>query len=754
MNPNSFISLIQNTALLLAMGLLFDLVVIRKRQNYSKLWQIPSGMLLGGIGIALMLTPWVFAPGIIFDTRSVLLGISGLFFGSIPTLIAMTVTAAFRIYQGGAATWVGVSVILATGTLGILWRYLRRKPIIDFPLGELYLFGVLSHLVMLLCMLLLPRETALQVLENISLPVITIYPLGTVLLGLLMINRLKRERINDELRENEEKLRSIAVDLKNSEEQYRILTENIKDVVWILDTETMYFTYISPSVERLRGYTVEEIIHEPVDFSLTNEASEYLKSLIRSRVAAFLTGEVSPDHFYADDVEQPCKDGTTVWTEAVTVYYRNSQNDHVAVRGVTRDISHRKKLEERLIQREEYFSQLFEKAPLGYQSLDINGYLVDVNQAWLDQLGYTRNEVIGRSFGDFLIPEQVKLFNERFPLFKATGEAHVVFDMLRQNNSSINTLIDGRVRYDEQGNFLQTQCILTDLTERRRAEEQLSSVNNQLEKMLETSNKSRIVLLSLLEDQKKVEEEIQRLNLELEQRVLDRTVQLNAANQELEAFSYSVSHDLRAPLRALDGFSSALIADYTNQLDEQGKHYLTRIKEAANRMGQLIEDLLNLSKVTRRDFNQESVDLSKMVHSICKELQVINTDRKIELKIQDDISVMADSHLIKIALENLFQNAFKFTGKQDQAIIRFGMKKIDNEKVYFVSDNGVGFNMEYAGKLFSPFQRLHGMNEFPGTGIGLVTVHRIITRHGGRIWPEAKENQGVTFYFTIGGINE
>jgi signal transduction histidine kinase len=241
---------------------------------------------------------------------------------------------------------------------------------------------------------------------------------------------------------------------------------------------------------------------------------------------------------------------------------------------------------------------------------------------------------------------------------------------------------------------------------------------------------------------------------ELEQRVRERTAQLEVANKELEAFAYSVSHDLRAPLRALDGFSAALISGYPGKLDDQGQHYLNRIQAASQRMGQLINDLLHLSRVTRREFVTEQVDLSGFAREIAAELQAEDPQRKAEFVIEPQMFVQGDAHLLRIVLENLLSNAWKFTSPRPRAQIEVGMAEQTGEHIYFVRDNGVGFNMTYADKLFAPFQRLHGMREFPGTGIGLATVKRIITRYGGRVWPEAAVDQGATFYFTLGGIHE
>ncbi len=225
--------------------------------------------------------------------------------------------------------------------------------------------------------------------------------------------------------------------------------------------------------------------------------------------------------------------------------------------------------------------------------------------------------------------------------------------------------------------------------------------------------------------------------------------QLATANRELEAFSYSVSHDLRAPLRSMAGFSQALIEDYNNQLDQQGRQYLTRIQASCEMMGRLIDDLLELSRVTRTEVRREPVDLTALAQEILVELQQAEPQRQAEYTVAPGLVARGDSRLLRLMLRHLLENAWKFTGKAPSPRIEVGVAERDGQLTYFVRDNGVGFDMTYAEKLFLPFHRLHKANEFPGTGIGLATVQRIVHRHGGRVWAEGETGRGATFYFVL-----
>jgi len=253
-------------------------------------------------------------------------------------------------------------------------------------------------------------------------------------------------------------------------------------------------------------------------------------------------------------------------------------------------------------------------------------------------------------------------------------------------------------------------------------------------------------------EQKRAEEEIRQLNSNLERRILDRTSELAAANKELEAFSYSVSHDLRAPLRAIDGFSQALLEDYADRLDEQGKDYLSRVRSATQRMGQLIDDMLTLSRVTRVEMLRENVDLSALTADVLAELQQGEPGRKVDWHIEPGLIASCDQRLLRVVLVNLLGNAWKFIGKTANATIDFdAIYNADGTTDFFVRDNGSGFDMLYADKLFGVFQRLHTAAEFPGTGVGLATVQRIIHRHGGQVRGIGTLDQGATFYFSLPG---
>ena len=265
--------------------------------------------------------------------------------------------------------------------------------------------------------------------------------------------------------------------------------------------------------------------------------------------------------------------------------------------------------------------------------------------------------------------------------------------------------------------------------------------------------KGEIVAVSLtirdISERKRNEERLRQLHSELEERVVERTAALRAVNRELESFTYSASHDLRAPLRGIDGFSQALLEDYGELLDDRARDYVRRVRSGAKKMGQIIDALLMLSRISRTDMEPEPVDLREIAQATLEEFRTQDPDRQVEFRCDENMVVQADHQLMQIALYNLLHNAWKFTRDREEAVIEFRRLEDAAAHTFFVRDNGAGFDMAFADKLFVPFQRLHDVREFEGSGIGLGTVHRIINRHGGRLWAQGKEGEGATFYFEL-----
>ncbi len=486
-------------------------------------------------------------------------------------------------------------------------------------------------------------------------------------------------------------------------ELFRAITETSSEAVTVLD-ENLTVTYESASLPQVSGYPADEwmgrslsqmAIH-PEDLAMLLDQIEILKGQPGSVVRDIVVRYQDPG-------------GSWRWIEATG----HNLLEDPKVRGIVvnyRDITERKRYEAALKESEEKFSRVFFGSPIGLTITSLaDGRFIDVNDAFLRMTGYARNEVIGRdatSIG-LVIDEE---YRQQMLQVIARRVGYERKDLqLRTKNGEVKDVLVSADHVSVNG----VECIVgtyVDITARKHRERRIAEAEEQLRQ---------------------------------------RTVDLQLTNREMESFAYTVSHDLRAPLRSMSGFSEALLEEYTDRLDDRGKDYLQRIRKASRSMGELIDGLLQLSRVVQAEVHWQMVDLSGLCQDIAQELQAAEPERKAEFDIAPGLVTRGDSTLLRAALANLLGNAWKFSSRQSPARIEFGVTRAPSAGSYYVRDNGVGFDMERADRLFQPFQRLHPKKDFAGSGIGLATVKRIINRHGGRVWAESEAGRGAIFYFTL-----
>ena len=483
---------------------------------------------------------------------------------------------------------------------------------------------------------------------------------------------------------------------------YRSLFDSSPLPMWVMDEESLRIIAVNQIALSRYGYTRQEFLRLHVtDLQVRENRSEVLRDLRERDPSATRT-------FRRRHVT---KGGEVL---AVDVTARPfTLNGRAARMVLINEVTARLAAERELQESEQRYRDLFEHSPIPMWVYDVATlrYLA-VNQAAVQQYGYTGEEFSRMTITDLHLPEMVPGLLDRIRMRDPQEVFAQQVQHRRKDGSRIEVdLRSGPVVFSGRN---ARQVLAHDVTEMR--------------------NRTRLA---------------EQLQGELEQRVAERTAQLEAANSELEAFSYSVSHDLRAPLRSIEGFSNALLEDYAPKLDETGRDYLQRIRAASKRMSALIDALLELARVARSDISRTSVNLSAMAQEIAAELKQGAGERDVTFRINPGLECLGDANLLRVALENLLSNAWKFTSGKSVATITFDSMSDRGETVFFVRDTGAGFDMAYVDRLFAAFQRLHSAREFPGTGIGLATVRRIINRHGGRVWAESKEGEGATFFFTL-----
>lgn len=382
-----------------------------------------------------------------------------------------------------------------------------------------------------------------------------------------------------------------------------------------------------------------------------------------------------------------------------------------------KEIKERHQIELALRDSESKFRSLLHSAPDAIVITNEDGTIDLVNEQTEKIFGFSPDELVGQPV-EILIPQHLR-------------NGHQAHQKRFLDNPYCRLMADGMELYGQtkSGDTIPVEVALSPLQ----------------------TQKGLLVIASIrdISKRKQVEEELIAYRDHLAELVAERTAALSAVNKELEEFSYTISHDLRSPLRSIDGFSLALLEDYEAHLPQEAKHYLQRIRSAAQRMGQLIDEVLGLARVSRCELTKKHVDLTQLSKDIVADLQINFPARHVNVIIGKDLNVKADENLIRVVLENLIDNAWKFTSHGSIAEVTIDQVQVADRRVFFVKDNGVGLNMQYSNKLFGPFQRLHSDKKFPGTGVGLATVQRIIQRHGGLIWVESEPNKGATFYFTL-----
>ncbi len=492
--------------------------------------------------------------------------------------------------------------------------------------------------------------------------------------------------------------------LREAEGLLRLILETSRDAIVLWNMQTDTYDYVSPSVESLTGYLPEQYMGMDRATASAMVHPDDLSALLDGFRESEETGKAEAEY------RQRVKSGDYKWLSNHMSVVKDSSGRPLYRISNIRDMTGRRQSEEALAQAVQRLSAHMDNSPLAVVEFDAQFRVTRWSKEAERMFGWTCEEIIGRS-----ISEVKWVYDDDIVKVAQVTEGFLTMTQPRGLSVNRNYRKDGSVIWcewynssicDSSGNLTSVLSQVLDITDRKKAEEDLSQYARDLE----------------------------------------------AANRELEAFSYSVSHDLRAPLRAIEGFSEVVLADYEERLDENGRAHLKRIVRASARMSQLIEDLLRLSRVGRMDFENEKVSLSRMVKSIGERLAVQNPGRLVEFIIAPKVEARGDRRLLDILLRNLVENAWKFSEKRKPARIEFGVGSERSGKVYFVRDNGVGFDMKYADQLFKPFHRLHSERDFSGSGIGLALAHRIVARHGGRLWAESEPDKGATFFFTLGSV--
>ncbi len=741
MNPAAFRGMTENAAFLLALVVLYVLLPPQFRPTRPGI-RLISGVLLGTIATAVMLSPWQIAPGIFFDTRSILLAVAALFFDIVPAAIAGGIAVGVRLIQGGAGAWTGSAVVVSSVLIGIGWQRGRRGRTDRISWLEMYMFGLLVHAVMLLLMLTLPGGAGMNVIRQIAVPVMVVYPVVTVLLGQILARQDLRREAEEAVKQSAARLRQVVQQMPVMLVAYdaagRVLAWNQEaQRITGYDAETVLGT--SPAMEPLRAFLAPH--DPPADDPTPSNGSRRARELVlASRDGSLHTIA------WSDLSTQTPIPGWHRWAVGIDVTDLKRAEQELALsnerlqilRSIDQDIMGTRRTSEVVERILAHIATAFpcqhciaailspREGPARFYSCDAAG-----------ALPFPRDSVDP----DLFLGEVNDL-----PPGEMLEWHH--FDTGGEDLSPLARVLAGAgVR----------SCLAVAVVSPEAPFGALAILSDQ-PLVFDAGHHQFLAeiadLLAIAIHGTDMAEELAQHREKLEIRVKERTAELQTAYQEMEAFSYSVSHDLRAPLRAIDGFSLILLEDHAAMLDDVARSHLQRARLAAQHMDGLIDDLLSLSRVSTVELFRTRVDMSALVDEIAAELRKDSGARRVELAVQPGIVREGDRDLLRILLDNLLRNAWKFTSHNEEAHVEFGVTRVDGEEVCYIRDDGAGFDMAYVSMLFGPFQRLHSTREFEGTGIGLAICRRIVQRHGGRIWAEGQPGKGATFYFALPAMHE
>ncbi|MDO9510511.1 MAG: LytS/YhcK type 5TM receptor domain-containing protein [Bacteroidales bacterium] len=734
MNEPVVIGILQNIAVLFALSIVFEYFKAAHSKERKFATSAFIGLLLGGICILLMLTPWIYIPGITFDTRSILLSVSGLFFGAIPTLIAMLIAAIYRIYVGGTGVYMGLAVIISSGFIGILWKKYLFKLKYENSTISLLSMGLVVHTTMLACTLLLPVGTIWTTLKVIALPVLVFYPIGSLLLGKLLLRQSLNWETKSALKDSEKKYRTLFSSMNEGFALHELIFDSAGKAIdyTIMDVNPAFETILGIKKKMVVGKAskIAYQVSEPPYFSRYSEVANGGNSII------FQDYFEPMDKHFLVSVFSPSKG------KFATLFS---------------DVTELRKMEAEVQREQELLSVIFDNLEEGIVVCDENGILKRFNESTRRFHGLPEKPIPANKWADYYdlyMPDgKTPMKKEDIPLFRALYEGEVKnaeLTIIPKNSEPLSFIANGRKMVDNKGVTIGAVATMHNITEKKKIEAKLKDYQQNLEKLVENRTTeleeqtqklrdSQTALTYLLEDVNESREQLKSVNKQLEN-----------SNIGLDSFTYSVSHDLRAPLRAMQGLSKALLEDYSEVLDDLGKNYSQRIVASAEQMDKLIMDLLQYSRLSRVEIALDVIEIVPIIDKVIKLLrdEIKKKDAKIIIKTKLP-AVKGNQTMLEQPILNLIENALKFTEPGKKPVVEIWHEETDNQLSIFIKDNGIGIPQEYHEKIFKVLERLHGVEAYPGTGIGLSIVKKCIERIGGTVELHSEENKGSTFILKL-----